>query len=101
VAKKAKDGERAIGYALENYETAQQNGMIQLFITQGAVSGLHSGPVGALVAFGSTTSTSVPSGSFMDTFLHNLFARITNWLGDSANGRENLREGDRCEKHLR
>jgi hypothetical protein len=55
-------------------------------ITHGALPALHLTALGELTAFGSTTASSTPPGSFMDTFLHNLFARITTWLGDSANG---------------
>ena len=40
VAKKAQDGEQAIGYALENYAAETASSTIQFFITHGATSGL-------------------------------------------------------------
>ena len=90
VAKKAADGEQSIGYALEYYGEAQGagnfgTGTIQFFITHGNMAGMTVADLTA--ALGSNTAQHEGNiGTGTALFLTNLFARLTEWLGDTANG---------------
>ena len=94
VAKKATAGEQSIGYALENYTQNSTSTTVMFFIhneekERVAASGMNMlaalGEIASSTLNGSLTSVNALSSTASD-FMTGLFARITAWLGNSANG---------------
>ncbi len=96
VGMKANLFDASVGIALESYDGPSSDGTITVFID--LQRGLDINALGdALLApandnapasspDATTTATTTPSYSYLNSFLRDLFAHITAWLADAANG---------------
>jgi len=84
IGTKATTTARTVGIALQD---ATAEGMVEVFIeNQLTFANLEINALGELAGFAASTTPAIAEGSFMDGFLKNIFAQLTRWLADAANG---------------
>jgi hypothetical protein len=90
---KATTSGRIIGWALESYidPSASDDGMIEVYVKpQDWIAPPDYTALLSLSEFTSATSSTIESGSFMDTFLKKIFAQVSAWFADAGNGIGNI-----------